>query len=349
MRRILILLFINFLLSLKIYCQVGGNFTYAFLNLPNSARVASLGGKSIAIRNDDLNMPFHNPSLLNPSMDRHIVLNYVNYFAGVNYGYVSYAKDYYEKGMFAAGIHYVNYGEFIEADILGNRTGTFSASEYAFNLIYAKKIDSLISFGVTLKPVYSHLERYNSIGILADAGLSYFNPEKQFTAALVIRNAGFQLYHYYRGNRERMPFEIQAGVSQKLLYAPFRFSLLLQHLEKADMTYQSDIDKNTTYNPLGGEVGKNNIEILGDQLMRHAIFGIEFLPGENFYVNLGYNYQRRQELKIPGKPGMVGFSWGFGMKISKFHISYGRATYHVAGASDHFSLSVNLSELYRHK
>jgi hypothetical protein len=83
--------------------------------------------------------------------------------------------------------------------------------------------------------------------------------------------------------------------------------------------------------------------------MRHIIIGVEFLPIDNFYFNLGYNYQRRQELKIPGRTGMVGFSWGFGVKINKFQISYGRATYHVAGASDHFSLSCDLSEFYRQK
>jgi hypothetical protein len=73
---------------------------------------------------------------------------------------------------------------------------------------------------------------------------------------------------------------------------------------------------------------------------------MEFLPGENFYVNLGYNYQRRQELKVPVRTGMVGFSWGFGMKINKYRFSYGRASYHLAGASNHFSLVVNLSEFY---
>jgi hypothetical protein len=44
---------------------------------------------------------------------------------------------------------------------------------------------------------------------------------------------------------------------------------------------------------------------------------------------------------------MVGFSYGFGIKISKFHLSYGRATYHLAGASNHFSISTNFSSFYK--
>ncbi len=347
MRQALILFFFTAFIFLKTHSQIGGNYTYAFLNLPNSARVASLGGKSVAIVNDDLNMAFHNPSLLSPEMDKQLVLNYVGYFAGIKYGYVSYAKDYDSKGTLAAGIHFIHYGEFIRADELGNKTGTFTASEYAINLIYSKKIDSIFMIGITLKPVYSHLERYNSFGILADGGITYFNPENLFTAAFVLKNVGAQLVHYYPGNRELMPFEIQAGVSQKLIHAPFRFSLLLQHLQKFDMKYNSQIEENNVFNTSSTTKNENKIENFGDQLMRHVIIGMEFLPSKNFYINMGYNYQRRQELKIPGRIGMVGFSWGFGMKINKYQISYSRATYHVAGASNHFSLSVNLSEFYR--
>jgi hypothetical protein len=329
--------------------QIGGHYTYAFLNLTNSARVASLGGKSVALSGDDLNMPFHNPSLLNASMDKHLVLNYVGYFAGIKYGYASYAMDFGDKGTFAAGMHYSNYGTFTGTNELGTVTGEFRAAEYALNLIYSRKIDSLFTLGVNVKPVYSNLETYNSLGIAADLGVTYHNPKSLFTAAIVLKNMGSQVIKYYKSaSRESLPFEIQAGVSQKLLHAPFRFSLTLQHLQKFDMTYNSTIDNGKLYDPINGkQISKNKLEVFGDKLMRHAIIGIEFLPGENFYVNLGYNYQRRQELKVPINTGMVGFSWGFGMKINKYRFSYGRSTYHLAGASNHFSLSVNLSEFYK--
>ena len=84
-----------------------------------------------------------------------------------------------------------------------------------------------------------------------------------------------------------------------------------------------------------------------DKMMRHVILGEEIIPTQNFFVNIGYNYRRRMELKIDSRSYTVGFSWGFGLKISKFRFSYGRATYHLAGASNHFSLSTNLNEFYR--
>lgn len=334
--------------SLNAGAQLGGRHTYAFLNLPNSARVASLGGKTAALRTDDLNLPFHNPSLLNEEMSDNFVLNYISYFSDINFGYVSYAKSFKKVGNFAAGIHYINYGNFIAADIYGNKTGTFRASEYAFNIIYSRKIDSLFSVGINLKPVYSIFENYNSFGLASDIGITYYNPSSLICAALVLKNMGFQIIPYYDGNREPLPFEIQTGFSYKLRYAPFRFSLLLHNLQKFDLTYQSPLDASAENDPFLGETAsRNKFDDFGDKLMRHVIFGIEILPFEHFYINLGYNYQRRQEMKIQLHTGMVGFSWGFGFKVSKFHFSYGRASYHLAGASNHFSLSTNFSEFYK--
>ena len=252
MRKYLLFCFLTIILHLNAYTQTGGNHTYAFLNLTNSARVASLGGKTAAIWEDDLNLPFHNPALLNSSMDKHLVLNYVGYFAGIKYGYTSYARSYENIGNFAAGIHYINYGSFIAADATGERTGTFNASEYAVNLLYSRTLDSVFHLGVNLKPVYSIFESYNSFGIAADIGFTYHNPEHLFTAGMVLKNIGTQIVTYYDGNREPLPFEIQAGVSQRLRYAPFRFSILLQHLQKFDLTYKSPLDKDNEFDPFTG-------------------------------------------------------------------------------------------------
>jgi hypothetical protein len=52
-------------------------------------------------------------------------------------------------------------------------------------------------------------------------------------------------------------------------------------------------------------------------------------------------------LGVESRMSTVGLSWGFGFRISKFHISYGRATYHLAGASNHFSISTNFSDFIR--
>jgi len=327
--------------------QSGGNNTYDFLSTTNSARVASLGGQQISLYDGDLNFVFHNPSLLSPEMDQQLVLNYINYFAGINFGYAAYAWKPQNPYTLAAGIHYIYYGEFDEYDISGIQHGTFKAAEYAFNLYYSRPIiDSMLYFGVNLKPIYSDLEEYTSIGMAVDAGLTYHNPEKFFTAALVIKNAGMQLKKYYPDQeREALPFEIQLGITQQLQHAPFRFSILAQQLQKLDLSYKTEKDIEESVDPLTGEQKQEDeAAVFADKVMRHFIFGLEFIPTKNFNVRFGYNYKRRQELKFDDKPAMVGFSWGFGLKVSKFHISYGRASYQAGRGSNHFSIAMNLSE-----
>jgi hypothetical protein len=87
-------------------------------------------------------------------------------------------------------------------------------------------------------------------------------------------------------------------------------------------------------------------ESFGKQIMRHIVFGAEILPSENFIIRAGYNYQRRQELKFGERPGMVGLSAGFGLKIKRFHLDYAISQYHLAGSSNLFSLTINFNNSF---
>lgn len=343
------LLILSILVLTRLGAQVGGTSTYQFLKLTNSARLAALGGENVSINDGDLNFVFHNPALLKPEMSKNLVLNYVNYFAGINYGYVAYSKDYEKNGTLASGLHYINYGKFIKADEKGKITGEFRAYELALNLFWSKPVlDSLLTFGVNLKPIYSQLERYNSFGLACDLGLNYLSSDKLFSASFVIKNAGSQLKPYYSGSYEPLPFDLQVGVSQKLEHAPFRVSLLLHHLHRWDMTY--DVNSNLAYTAVEPdntfETDSYKFDIF-DNLLRHSIFSTEFIPSKNFIVMIGYNHQRRKELSVETRPFLVGFSWGFYLKISKLRLSFGQAIYHLAGSSKHFSINLNLDEFYK--
>jgi hypothetical protein len=62
------------------YSQVGGKYTYQFLNLVTSPRQAALGGKTITIYDDDVNQVNFNPATINVEMDNHLALNYGSYY-----------------------------------------------------------------------------------------------------------------------------------------------------------------------------------------------------------------------------------------------------------------------------
>lgn len=339
LRRIFNILIFNLLLMAG-FSQTGGDNVYEFLNITHSAYISSLGGSNVSVYGNDLNMAYHNPGLLNSSMDKSIVLNYVNYFAGINYGMAMYSRSFEGIGSFGTGITYLNYGEFKEADESGNITGDFTASEYAFSLIYSRSIDSLFNIGANLKPVLSHLERYTSFGMALDLGASFHSRNSLFSAGVALRNIGLQITSYAGEEKQPLPFEIQAGVSQRLAHAPFRFSLTLRHLEKFDLTHQYIV-------PVSTAETVDSDSDFGENLLRHMIFGIELIPHKNFYISGGYNYQRRSELKIEQKVSAVGLSWGFGIKTSFLDVEFGRATYHLAGSSNHISLIFRPDMIYK--
>lgn len=328
------------IIMLPLFPQTGGDNVYEFLNLTLSGHVAAMGGSNVSLQSNDLNMAYHNPALLSQQMSKSLALNYVNYFAGINYGMVMYSESFPQAGNFAAGLTYLNYGTFTEADITGVITGTFRASEYAFSIIYSREIDSSFSIGINFKPVLSYLERYSSFGFAFDIGASWHNPSNLFSAGLAIKNAGYQVTTYAGEPRQKLPFEIQAGISQRLAYAPFRLSLTLRHLEKYDLTHAYLTDNSAA----SEEPGKSEFF---ENLMRHVILGAELIPHKNFYFCGGYNYQRRKELQIDSKASTVGFSWGFGINTSLLNIEFGRATYHLAGSSTHLSVILKTDNIYK--
>jgi len=342
MMRKLYIIFLLAMFSLAGKGQIGGEYTYQFLELTNSARIAALGGVQVAISDSsDLNLPYHNPSLLHPDMSHRVLVNYVNYLADVNYGYASYARHYEGIGNFAVGMHYINYGKFEEALETGELTGaTFKAAEYALNLMYSNHYGRL-NYGINLKPILSSFESYQSFGIAADLGINLSSKSGLTSFGLVARNIGTQITTYYRdGDRERIPFNLQMGISQRLKHAPLVFSATMQHMNVWDLASpdeEPEFSTETIYEYDEGFV---------KQFMRHMVFGVEFLPSMNFTLRAGYNYQRRQELKYDSKGSTVGFSAGFGLKIKRFRLDYGISRFHLAGSSNLFSLSINLNDNY---
>ena len=327
------------------FSQIGGQNTYAFLNFTNSARLASLGGNQVSIKDGDLNMVLSNPSILSPDMDQKLVVNYVNYYAGINYAYFSYARNLKTFGTLAAGLHSIDYGTFKETDETGVETGNFRASEYSLNLFWSKEISKSLSVGANVKPVLSVLDHLTSFGLLSDVGMYFSQPGSLFSAGAVVTNIGSQIKPYYAGNYEPVGFDVKVGITQKLAHAPFRVSILADHLQKFDLTYNNSYEN--SYQPDTSAKKKSKGREFADKIMRHIIIGVEFLPSKNFNINLGFDYQRRKELAVSTRPFLTGFSAGFGIKINRFQFSYARSQYHLAGASNLFSISTNLNDFYK--
>ncbi len=343
MMRIRFTFILLLLLTFKGFSQFGGSSTYDFLNLSSSARVSALGGfQAGLIDSAELQLSYYNPALLMPGTHNHVTLNYVNYISDINYGYVAYSRHYNNIGTFAVGMHYINYGKFDESLNNGVKTGaTFTAADYALNLIYSRNIWKNITLGINIKPIYSVYETYNSFGIAADLGASITDSTGLFSAGLVFKNMGAMIHSYQyltKDINEPLPFDIQLGFSQKLAHAPFRFCGTLNQLHNWKLTDKSTWDKD---HEKEGEMIDGKSDDIITQFLRHVIIGMEFVPSKNFSIGIGYNFQRKRELSVKSNSGFVGLSGGFNVKISKFRLSYAISSYHLSGISNIFSVSFN--------
>jgi len=334
----IIYLFLFSILAAGSFSQTGGDNIYEFLNLTHSGLVASIGGSNVSVTGNNLNLSWYNPALLDSVMVKSLALNYVNYFAGINYGLAIYSWPTKRPGRLAAGISYLNYGSFIEADESGNITGSFGASESAVSFIYSHDLDSMFAVGINFKPVLSYLEKYTSAGFAFDLGASWHDRKNLISAGMVIRNIGYQITTYAGEPRGSLPLEVMAGFSARLEHAPVRFSVTLRHLEKYDLTYNYSASS-AANSTVGQEFFEN--------MMRHIIMGAEIFPHKNFYLSLGYNHQRRSELQTGSRAAGTGFSWGFGLNTSMLNIEFGSASYHLAGSSNHLSIIIRPDLLYK--
>lgn len=333
-----------FFLNVCLLFSQAGYGVYSFLDLPVSSRLAALGGSNVSLEENDLSFAFRNPSMLKAETDNMISLNIANYLADIKFGSAMYSKNFGNKNYFAVGVQFVDYGLFKETNELNDILGNFTAKDIALNIIYARPLTKRITIGGTFKPIFSTFERYTSIGLALDAGVNYNYEEKFFSAGLVFRNIGSQIKGYYSEediqHYEPLPFDIQVGITKKLLHAPLRLSLTLHNLQHWDLSHNF---VNSGISNINSIAESTDIKFV-DMAFRHSIISAEFVPSKNFYLTASYNHRRHQELKMPGFKSMAGFSFGGGIKLYKFQVGFGMSQFQVGNYSYQFSINTSLNE-----
>ena len=337
LKRITIVLF--FVMCMPLFAQVGGESTFQFLNLVSSPRQAALGGKIITNYDYDVTGGLYNPATINVEMDNQLALNYSSYLGGISYGTAAYAYTWDRHVQtLHIGMTYINYGTFDGYDQNGVSTGTFTGNEAALSAGYAYNIPFTDFYiGANAKIITSKLEQYNSIGGALDLGAMYIDEDLEFHAALVIRNIGFQL-KTYAGLNEKLPFEVNLGLSQTLENVPIRWHLTFENLQEWPIGVSNPARATTD---LDGNQTQEKVGFLNETL-RHTILGAELFPDRGFSLRLGYNFRRAEELRIVDQRNFSGLSFGIGIKLNKMRVSYTHARYTGASNSSFFGLQIDL-------
>ena len=326
--------------------QTSGQTTAAALNLTTSARVGALGSMYLSVNDDDINVAVNNPTLISDKMNNQLSLSYVSLFSGSGYGGVYYGRKVKKWGLFVVGLQYVGYGSFDGYDENENYEGKFVAADYMMYIGWGRKLGERWRMGASFKPMLSHYESYTSMAVAFDLGVNYSSADELFNATFMARNIGAQLLSF-DDYRESLPFELTAGLSYKLPKAPFRLYFTATELQRWDLRYPDSFNPTEVEDPFTGQVTKESM-LAGvlDNMMRHAVVGVEFCPTKAFNLRLGYNYRRAKEMQAATGFNFSGFSYGVGIRMKKFYIAYSRNNYHQSQAPNFITITTDLSNFF---
>lgn len=303
----IVLSFFFALLATSIQAQ-DGRTVYNFLRLPVSAHGAAMGGDNISLVEDDESMIFHNPSLLSNVSDKTILINYMNYMAGVNTASAAFNKVVKERASVAFSGQYINYGSMKEMNADNIQNGEFSAKDISIAGYFSYLLTDRLTGGVAAKFITSYIGEYNSLALGVDLGLNYYHQESELSLSLVAKNLGGQVKSY-DDNFERMPMDLQVGISKRLVHTPLRFSATL-----TDLTHWNY------------------------KFIQHLSAGAELILSPQIWIGAGYNFRRAKEMSIENSDhekssNWAGFSVGAGVSLNNFKLNFAYGKYHVSSSS----------------
>ena len=293
---------------------LGQQNTFDFLRIDMSPRSAALGGSFVS-NNDDADVLFYNPAGMNLLSGNPVSLSYVNYLLDINLASIAYSTEYEGIGRFGAGLKYINYGTFTGADELGNLTSDYGAGEMELLVGYANSLDENFYYGANAKFIYSSLAGYSSAAYAFDLGLHYAFPEQLINIGFSVLNMGAQMDKYI-DTKEDLPLDVVIGVSKKLEHLPLKVYLDFHKLNEDQDNF-------------------------GDRFKAFSA-GAEVTLSRVLTLRLGYNNEKRTELKIGSFAGLAGFNLGVGALISHYQFNYGFSSMGAIGGIHRIGVSTKI-------
>lgn len=317
------------LFSTALYAQTSHQSSYGFLDVPDNARLAGLGGVNVSLADRDVNFFFSNPALVGDSLAGWGSAGYQFYVADVHQTTFAYAARFKRIGSLQVGVRHMDYGAIEGFDPSGAALGEFRSNETA---IVINKSHTLSNYrlGISMKGVFSSLAGYRSAALLFDAGGVFIHPDQDFTVGLVVKNIGVMLSEYSVTSTTKLPFDVQVGATYKPEHMPVRFSLTVYDLVDAEDEYD--------------DLAEDEPGVL-DKVLRHVNFGAELLLHQNFAVLAGYNFRRHKELKLEEAGGGAGVTVGFSARIKQFEFTLSRSSYIVGAAAYHITLAADINRM----
>ncbi|MBD3257244.1 PorV/PorQ family protein [candidate division GN15 bacterium] len=265
-----------------------GTSAFSFLKINQAARPVSMGGAFTGVADDEASLYYNPAGLVNFENTRYI-LGYHNYFVEMQSGLVGVVKPLDEDKAIGFHASYLNYGEFIETDRLGNETGTFGGGDLLLAGTFAMRRNYQFSMGVTAKFIYEKIQDYSATGVALDVGLRYQSNRGRYVGGIMVQNLGTQLSALGEGDKDPLPTILRAGVSAR----PKGLPMILAG--DVILPFDNDLD---------------------------FAFGAEYVELRPMLIRVGWNSFGSNYKVEDGDNGLAGLALGVGFEYGTMQLSY---------------------------
>jgi hypothetical protein len=283
-----------------------GTRIFDFLKIQMGARPMAMGGAFTGVANDESSL-YYNPSGVASLPGKRFIAGYHDNIFDIQSGFLGYMHPVGEFRKLSFYVSYLNYGDFIRTDELGNEGGTFSGSDILFAGGYSMEVSYRFYVGGMIKYIYEKIDQYSATGVAIDLGAKYSFRDERTSVGLMIQNMGVQLGTFVDGGeKESLPTYLRGGISHYLKGLPF--------LVAADIIYPTD----------------NDLYFCG---------GAELLSLRPLYLRLGWSNFGSNYKTGSSKDDWAGLSAGFGIEYRRMQISYTFSPQAELGTSHRITLT----------
>ena len=285
--------------------ESSGKAGYQFLRTYTGARPSALAGAFVSF-SGDIHAIYFNPSGLAELGSQMVSASYLNHVLDFQSGSVMYSRPLRRLGQGAIAVNYMNYGEFDETDINGNKVGTFNAGSFVITSSLARLLTDKLLIGASAKFIHSTISTYSSSAIAIDLGAIYhLSFIEDMNVGVAVLNLGTALTAFV-DEKDPLPLNLVVGFSKKLAHLPLEYSVSVNKY----------IDDDVQVN-VGGE----------------------FTLSEGMFLRVGYNSLGRDQKIGADGDQFAGISMGLGVNWRDYQLDYGLSSYGAIGYLNRLTFS----------
>jgi Type IX secretion system protein PorV len=311
-----------------------GTTAAPFLGIGAGPRAIGMGGAFTAVA-DDPSALYWNPGGISRTGQSAVLLEHTNYLVGTSFNYFAGIVALNEDNAIGLSVTNLNYGSDIVTTVSQpDGTGeTWSASDWAVGLTYARNLTDRFSIGGTAKLIMQNIWHESATGWAVDAGLLYITPFNNMKIGMEIANFGTDmqltgsdlLVSYdpnpsMSGNNKNIPAQYYTDSYPLPLF--FRVGLAMDVINSgdnrftlaADAIHPSDNDQSVN---VGGEYAWNNL------LFLRAGYKSLFIPNSQEGLTLGVGLRYAITMHLVLNLDYAFENYGMLKNLQEFSLSVG--------------------------